>query len=122
MNRVLWSVILNLIILNVRPKISAKAYKEIWLEAADESPLRFHTRAQSDALSQRFKESGVPVEIDWAMRYGTPAIGDRLEEMRAKGCRKILLLALYPQYSATTTASAYDKAFQALQKMRDGNL
>ena len=70
------------------------------------------------SLSQRFKESGVPVEIDWAMRYGTPAIGDRLEEMREKGCRKILLLALYPQYSATTTASAYDKAFQALQKMR----
>ena len=117
-NRVLWSVILNLIILNVRPKISAKAYKEIWLETADESPLRFHTREQSESLSQRFKESGVPVEIDWAMRYGTPAIGDRLEEMRAKGCRKILLLALYPQYSATTTASAYDKAFQALQKMR----
>ena len=117
-NRILWSVILNLIILNIRPKISAKAYKEIWLEAADESPLRHHTRAQSEALSRRFTEIGVSVEVDWAMRYGTPAIGDRLEEMREKGCRKILLLALYPQYSATTTASAHDKAFQALQSMR----
>ncbi len=82
-NRVLWSVILNLIILNVRPKISAKAYKEIWLETEDESPLRFYTREQSESLSQRFKERGVPVEIDWAMRYGTPAIGDRLEEIQA---------------------------------------
>jgi len=117
-NRVLWSVILNLIILNVRPKISGKAYKEIWLETTDESPLRFHTRMQSDALSQRFIENGFSIEVDWAMRYGSPAIGARLEEMRAKGCRKILLLALYPQYSATTTASAYDKAFQALQEMR----
>ena len=93
-HRVLWGVILNLIILKGGSKISAKAYKEIRLETTNGSPLRFHTRAQLDALSQRFIENGFSIEIDWTMRFGPPAIGERLEEMSAKGCRKILLLAL----------------------------
>ena len=117
-NRVFWALILNLIILNIRPRISAKAYKAIWIEETNESPLRFHTRNQSDKLLKRFEASELDVEVNWAMRYGTPSIPQRLNEMKARGCRKILLFSLYPLYSATTTASAYDKAFEALALTR----
>ena len=115
-NRVLWSIILNLIILNVRPKISAKAYKEIWLQTTDESPLDFilvHSQRLYLSVSKRagFRRDRLGNAIrDTSYRRSSGGNA-------AKGCRKILP-ALYPQYSATTTASAYDKAFQALQKMR----
>jgi len=115
-NRVLWWGILNLIILNVRPGIAGKAYREIWDTETNESPLRRYTREQADGLGARLKDAGL--DVDWAMRYGNPSIAAKLEAMRARGCRKILLVALYPQYSATTTATAYDKAFEALSKMR----
>lgn len=117
-NRVLWWGILNLIILNIRPGIAGKAYREIWDAETNESPLRRHTREQAAGLAARFTAAGRALDVDWAMRYGNPSIADKLEAMRARGCRKILLVALYPQYSATTTATAYDKAFAALARMR----
>lgn len=117
-NPLLWQLILNGIILNIRPRISGRAYKEIWDKERDESPLRTHTRDQAENLGQRLTSAGLDLDVDWAMRYGTPSIAEKLEAMRARGCRRILLLALYPQYSATTTATAYDKAFAALAKMR----
>ena len=117
-NPILWKLILNLIILNVRPNIAGRAYKEVWVDETDESPLRLHTRNQSEGLQSRFDKKGISLVIDWAMRYGNPSIEEKLESMQSAGCRKILLLALYPQYSATTTATAYDKAFDALSKMR----
>jgi protoporphyrin/coproporphyrin ferrochelatase len=117
-NPVLWQVILNLIILNVRPGIAGKAYREIWDAETNESPLRRYTREQADGLGARLTSAGHALDVDWAMRYGNPSIAEKLEAMKARGCRKILLLALYPQYSATTVATAYDKAFVALSKMR----
>ena len=117
-NPVFWKLLLNLVILNVRPSIAGKAYKEIWIEETDESPLRLHTRNQSEFLQAMMDKNGENLVIDWAMRYGNPSIASKLEMMRSEGCRRILLLALYPQYSATTTATAYDKAFEALSKMR----
>lgn len=112
----LWQPILQGIILNTRPKRSGEAYKKIWMEDTNESPLRFHTRAQSKALAQRFQDGNI--EIDWAMRYGNPSIAEGIDNLVAKGCQKIFLAALYPQYSAATTATAYDKSFDHLKSLR----
>jgi ferrochelatase len=108
-----WQPILRGIILNTRPKKSAHAYGLVWRE--DGSPLAAITRAQSDALQGAF---GAGVMVDWAMRYGNPSIPDRLAAMKARGCERILLAPLYPQYCAATTATANDKAFAVLAGMR----
>lgn len=113
----LWWPILNLVILSFRPQKSGHAYEQIWDKRTNESPLRVITRAQSENLAQRF--SGMDnIVVDWAMRYGNPSTKSVLEKMQAAGCRRILLAPLYPQYSATTTATANDKAFDALREMR----
>ena len=107
----LWQPILRGIILNTRPKKSAHAYSLVWTE--DGSPLAAITKAQAKAL-----DLGGEVLVDWAMRYGNPAIGDRLAAMKAAGCERILIAPLYPQYCGATTATANDAAFAALEKMR----
>jgi len=112
----LWWPILNLAILSFRPQKSGHAYQQIWDKRTNESPLRVITRAQSEKLAARLGGDGVVV--DWAMRYGNPSTQSVLEKMQAAGCRRILLAPLYPQYSATTTATANDKAFLALKDMR----
>ncbi|MEM6985366.1 MAG: ferrochelatase [Pseudomonadota bacterium] len=112
----IWQPILQGIILTLRPSKSGKAYKSIWFEETDESPLRKYTREQSDALAARV--SNPEVMVDWAMRYGNPSTGSKLQAMQAAGCQRILIMALYPQYSATTVATAYDKCFLALKDMR----
>lgn len=109
----LWQPILRGIILNTRPKKSAHAYGQVWRE--DGSPLAAITRAQAVALQGAF---GPGVMVDWAMRYGNPAIGAKLAAMKAAGCERILLAPLYPQYCAATTATANDKAFETLAGMR----
>ncbi len=114
----LWQPILQLIILSTRPKRSGAAYKEIWNEALDESPLKTITRGQSEGLAARFSKLYPQVMVDWAMRYGQPAVGDRIEAMQEAGCDRILLVPLYPHYSAATTASACDQAFRRLMTMR----
>ncbi|MBB4152602.1 ferrochelatase [Sphingomonas jinjuensis] len=108
-----WQPILRGIILNTRPKKSAHAYSQVWTE--DGSPLAAITRAQGKALEGTF---GDGVVVDWAMRYGRPAIGDRLQALKDMGCERILLAPLYPQYCAATTATANDKAFAKLATMR----
>jgi ferrochelatase len=110
---ILWQPILRGIILNTRPKKSAHAYSQVWRE--DGSPLAAITRAQAIALQGAF---GPDVMVDWAMRYGNPAIGAKLAAMKQAGCERILLAPLYPQYCAATTATANDKAFEALAGMR----
>ena len=107
-----WQPILRGIILTTRPKKSAHAYQQVWTDAG--SPLAAVTRAQAEAL----KDAWPGVTVDWAMRYGSPAIGDQLEAMKAAGCERILIAPLYPQYCAATTATANDKAFEALAAMR----
>ncbi len=116
MTPLLWQMILQGIILTVRPRRSGRAYERVWDKETDESPLRRITRDQADGLRAALDEKRIVV--DWAMRYGRPSIAQKLETLQKMGCQRILLAALYPQYSATTTATAYDKAFDALRAMR----
>ncbi|MBN8839094.1 MAG: ferrochelatase [Sphingomonadales bacterium] len=109
----LWQPILHGAVLTTRPRKSAHAYQQVW--GADGSPLAAITRAQAVALRDAF---GPQVMVDWAMRYGNPAIGDRLAALKAAGCERILLAPLYPQYCGATTATANDHAFAALAEMR----
>ncbi|MBU1175958.1 MAG: ferrochelatase [Alphaproteobacteria bacterium] len=113
--RIVWWLVLNLIILNTRPKRSGAAYDKIWDRIVGDSPLRVISRSQAEKLQTRL---GAGVVVDFAMRYGNPPVADRLEAMKAGGCDRILLFPLYPQYSAPTTATANDKAFDALKTMR----
>lgn len=116
-NRAKWYPLLYGIILNRRPQKVGKAYEEIWNRDLDESYLRTYTRSQSDKLAEIL--SGHPeIVVDWAMRYGTPPIGERLEALQRAGCERILLFPLYPQYAAATTATVNDHAFRTLMKMR----
>ena len=108
----LWQPILRGIVLSTRPARSAHAYRQVWTDEG--SPLAAITRRQAEALQAAWPE----VMVDWAMRYGKPAIGDRLCGLKAYGCDRILIAPLYPQYCAATTASANDAAFAALAKMR----
>jgi ferrochelatase len=110
----LWQPVLRGIILNTRPAKTRAAYAKIWDQETDESPLRRYTREQALALSERF---GSEIVVDWAMRYGEPGVPQALAGMQAKGCDRILLAPLYPQYSATTTGTACDAAYRwALQE------
>jgi len=115
--RLVWWPILNLVVLNTRPRRSAKKYASVWDERTNESPLRVVTRAQSEALAARMAGES-KVVVDWAMRYGNPSIASRLEALQAQGCDRVLLVPLYPQYSATSTGTVCDKAFRALMTMR----
>ena len=115
--RFLWWPILNLIILSFRPTKSGNAYVQIWNKERNESPLKTFTRAQAEKVSAALAGGGKLV-VDWAMRYGQPPVKERLEALKAAGCSKIVLFPLYPQYSAATTATALDKAYEALQVMR----
>ncbi len=109
---VLWWGILHGIILRLRPRRSAVAYRKIWQD--DGSPLLLHTLQQARALHEHLR--GMHVEP--AMRYGRPSVQDGLERLRAAGVRRLLLLPVYPQYSATTTASAFDAVTRALRRWR----
>jgi ferrochelatase len=116
-NPILWWVILNTMVLRTRPQASGEAYKAIWNKELNESPLRTITRSQSDKL--RAALAGHPrVIVDWAMRYGNPSIPSRLTALQEQGCERILLVPLYPQYAAATSATVCDKAFDALKTMR----
>jgi len=116
-NRVLWWFILNGVILTFRPQKSGKAYEKIWNKALNESPLKTITRGQSEKLQEALKDRPETF-VDWAMRYGQPAVAARIEDLKAQGCDRILFVPLYPQYSAATTATALDKCFDALKAMR----
>ncbi len=116
-NRVLWWLILNGIILNIRPQRSGHAYDKIWNRDKNESPLKTFTRAQTEKLTTALGQHDKLI-VDWAMRYGKPSIEERLHVLKEQGCERILLMPLYPQYSAATTATALDKAYEVLQSMR----
>jgi ferrochelatase len=112
-----WWPILNLIILTVRPSRKGRDYATIWNNELDEGPLKTITRSQADKLAERLSQHS-KVIIDWAMRYANPSTESRIRELQRQGCEKILLVPLYPQYAAATTATACDQAFRALMKMR----
>lgn len=110
----LWAPILYGPILTFRPRKSAEAYRKIWFQDVDESPLRYYTRRQAELLNDRCPD----VDVDWAMRYGNPSIRDRIHALVERGCDRVMVLPLYPQYSATTSASVADATFDALKRMR----
>jgi protoporphyrin/coproporphyrin ferrochelatase len=116
-NPLFWQPLLNLVILTRRPSASGRAYAHIWNTDRDESPLRTITRSQSERLALALAEHP-RLMVDWAMRYGSPSIKSRIESLATQGCERILLFPLYPQYSASTSASVCDSAFDALKQMR----
>jgi len=116
-NRALWWVILNGIILTFRPQKSGQAYEKIWNTVLNESPLKTITRGQSEKLQEALRDRP-EIIVDWAMRYGLPPITTRIDALKEQGCDRILLVPLYPQYSAATPATAMDKCFDALKVMR----
>jgi ferrochelatase len=115
-NPVLWQIILNLFILNFRPSKTARAYKKIWLKETNESPLRYYTRNQAEKLQQELV--GDNIIVNFAMRYGNPSIKLKLNELKNNGCENIIILPLYPQYAAATTATVCDEVYRTLMKMR----
>ena len=116
-NRAIWWFILNLIVLTKRPFSSGEIYKSIWNEERDESPLRTIIRSQSEKVAAHFLNDE-RIIVDWGMRYGNPSTKSRIEALKTQGCDRILLFPLYPQYAAATSATACDKAFDALKEMR----
>src|SRR6201996_7070501 len=112
-----WKLILNGIILRVRPARKARDYRKIWNTEKDESPLKTITRAQAEKLAADIAGHG-HVVVDWAMRYGNPSIRSRIDALSAQGCDRLLVVPLYPQYSAATSATVCDKVFDVLAKMR----
>jgi protoporphyrin/coproporphyrin ferrochelatase len=117
-NRLKWWLILNLIILTVRPHRKGRDYDRIWNRERNESPLKTITRAQAEKLGPALAARDKRIVVDWAMRYGNPSIAGRLDALKAQGCERILIMPLYPQYCAATTATACDKAFEILARMR----
>src|SRR6185295_5462148 len=117
-NRILWWLILNLVILTIRPGRKGRDYDKIWNRERDESPLKTITRAQSEKLAAMLAPVDGRVMVDWAMRYGNPSLASRLDALRRAGCDRILIVPLYPQYCAATSATVADKAFDALKTMR----
>jgi ferrochelatase len=116
-NRVLWWLILNLVILVIRPARKGRDYEKIWNRERNESPFKTFTRAQAEKLAAHF-ENKPNIAVDWAMRYGNPSIASRMKVLMAAGCDRILVVPLYPQYAAATTASVSDGVFAALAPMR----
>ncbi|QDH17007.1 ferrochelatase [Swingsia samuiensis] len=112
----IWQPILQGIVLAKRPFVSGENYARIWDREENASPLRVYTQRQAEKLAKRFKKDGVPVE--WGMRYGKPSVSQALDRLMDQGCDRIISIPLYPQYSATTTATANDQLFRALMKRR----
>jgi len=116
--RWVWWLILNGVILNIRPKKSAKAYASIWDEVGEGSPLMAISKKQKTAISEYFKNNNIQIETELAMRYGNPSIKHSLLKLKAKNVDRLLVLPMYPQYSASTTASIFDAVTTELQTWR----
>ena len=115
-NPLLWQIILNLFILTFRPSKTAHAYKKIWRKESNESPLLYFTRNQAEKLNKKIGSE--KVIVDFAMRYGNPSIKSKLNILKEDGCENIIILPLYPQYAAATTATVCDEVYRSLMGMR----
>ena len=115
-NPIIWQVILNLFILTFRPSKTAHAYKQSWRKETNESPLLYFTREQAKKLHDKIGNENLIV--DFAMRYGNPSIKSRLNSLKKEGCENIIILPLYPQYAAATTATVCDEVYRSLMNMR----
>jgi ferrochelatase len=117
-NSLFWKFLLNGLILPIRSRRKARDYQKIWNNENNESPLKTITRSQAEKLAGILEPLGKHVIIDWAMRYASPSIASRLEALVARGCDRILVMPLYPQYAAPTTATVGDEVFRFLMKQR----
>ena len=115
-NPIIWQIILNLFILTFRPSKTAKAYKEIWMKKENISPLLYYTKKQAEKISSYIKKENTV--IDFAMRYGNPSIKSKISKLHEQGCENLVILPLYPQYAAATTATVCDEVYRVLMKMR----
>ena len=115
-NPLIWQIILNVFILTFRPSKTAKAYKKIWMHKENMSPLRHYTIMQAKKLGDKIKSENIIV--DYAMRYGKPSIKDKIYNLQKKGCENLIVLPLYPQYAAATTATVCDEVYRCLTQMR----
>ena len=115
-NPLIWQIILNVFILTFRPSKTAKAYKEIWMKDKNISPLLHYTQNQAQKLSNAISEKNFV--IDYAMRYGNPSIRSKIAYLHKMGCENLIILPLYPQYAAATTATVCDEVYRTLMKMR----
>jgi ferrochelatase len=113
-----WKIVLNGFILRFRPRRKGKDYDKIWNRERNESPLKTITRSQAEKLGSILEPLGKHVVVDWAMRYGNPSIASRLAALAEKGCDRILVVPLYPQYAAATTATVCDEVFRFLMTLR----
>lgn len=113
----LWQPLLQGIILATRPITSGKAYQRVWNNTQNESPLRLITRQQAERLADKMAPSGVAVT--WGMRYGTPSLQEAVHTLMRQGCQRLLCMPLYPQYSATSTATTLDQIFRTLMRLRN---
>lgn len=114
----IWKFVLNAIILTTRPRRRARDYAKIWNKADNEAPLKTITRAQAQKLAASLEAKGARILVDWAMRYSNPAIGERIEALMAQGCDRLLVVPLYPQYAAATTATVADEVLRVLARLR----
>ncbi len=115
-NPIVWQLILNLFILTFRPSKTAHAYKKIWMKDTNESPLLYYTKNQAIKLKEKIL--GENIVIDFAMRYGNPSIKSKMDLLKEQGCENLIILPLYPQYAAATTATVCDEVYRSLMKMR----
>ena len=115
-NPIIWQIILNVFILTFRPSKTAKAYKEIWMKDKNISPLLYYTQKQAEKLSNTMSEKNLI--IDYAMRYGNPSIRSKITNLHEMGCENLIILPLYPQYAAATTATVCDEVYRTLMEMR----
>ena len=115
-NPIIWKLILNLFILTFRPSKTAKAYKEIWMNDINMSPLRYYTEMQTKKLKVKIENK--EVIVDYAMRYGNPSINSKIKKLQDSGCENLIVLPLYPQYAAATTATVCDEVYRSLMRMR----
>jgi ferrochelatase len=116
-SRLIWWPVLNLIILTKRPGPKGRDYDTIWSKERDESPIKTITRSQAEKLAARLGD--LPgVVVDWGLRYANPSTESRIRALQEQGCDRILMVPLYPQYAAATTATAADEGFRALMKLR----
>jgi protoporphyrin/coproporphyrin ferrochelatase len=113
-----WKLILNGVILPIRSRRKARDYKRIWNNDKNESPFKTITRSQAGKLAGILEPLGKHVIVDWAMRYANPSIASRLEALIARGCDRLLVMPLYPQYAAATTATVADEVFRYLMGLR----
>jgi ferrochelatase len=115
--RALWWPILHGFVLTTRPRRSAEKYAKIW--TPEGSPLKVHTERQANLLRARLGARIPDLAVGWAMRYGAPSVAAALTELRAQGCRRVLVVPLYPQYTAASTGSTFDAVFAAAARMRN---